>query len=97
MFALPLCEVHLALLTALDDTRLARYDRDPSEVAFLGVGVSQIFAIHRGELGLFLINAIRTMVGAWLLVKPFESMGARRAPDSESVAEAESSREAASI
>jgi hypothetical protein len=97
IFALPIYAVLLALFTALIDNRLSRYDRDPYEVAFLGVGISQILAIPRGELGLFLINAIGTMAGAWLLVKPFESVRARRAPDSESVAEAESGHEATSI
>jgi len=97
MLALPLYALLLALLMALIDTRLARYDRDPYEVAFLGVGISQIFAISRGELGLFVINAVGTMVGAWLLVKPFEYLRARRAPDHDQVTDAEPGHEAASI
>ncbi len=87
--ALPLYSVLLALLTAKIDARLARYDRDPYEVVFLGVGISQIFAFARGELGLFVINAVGTMVGAWMLVKPFESIRARHAGDGEPVPDAD--------
>lgn len=81
LIALPVYACLLAVLLAAIDARLARNDRDPLEVAFLGVGISQIFAIPRGELGLFTINALGTMAGAWLLVMPFRYMLRPNDPD----------------
>lgn len=81
LIALPVYACLLAVLLAVIDARLARNDRDPLEVAFLGVGISQIFAIPRGELGLFAINALGTMAGAWLLVRPFRYVLRSNDPD----------------
>jgi hypothetical protein len=80
--ALPLYGVLLGWLFAAIDSRLARHDRDPLEVVVLGAGVSQIFALARGELGLFVINALGTMAGAWMLARPFGFLR-REQPDIE--------------
>ena len=69
--ALPLYAALLAFLLRYLDLRLAGNAWNPFEMCILGSGTAQIFAVARGELALFVINALGTMAGAWLLVRWF--------------------------
>lgn len=67
--SVPLYAFLLAFLFRYLDKRLQANLDNPYELAVLGVGISQTFAIPRGELGLFLINALGTMAGAWIAIR----------------------------
>jgi len=66
--ALPLYALLLAWMFRYMDERLAANQANPFETALLGVGISQLFAIPRGELGLFVINALGTIAGAAIVL-----------------------------
>jgi hypothetical protein len=69
--SLPLYPFLLAVFFSYCDRRLRANRDNPLEVIVLGAGIAQIFAIPRGELGLFFINATGTMFGAWMVLAPY--------------------------
>jgi hypothetical protein len=74
--SLPLYPVLLAAFFVYCDRRLRSNEHNALEVIVLGAGISQIFALSRGELGLFFINATGTMFGAWIVVAPYSRFAA---------------------
>ncbi|MEI6051222.1 MAG: hypothetical protein WCQ44_00845 [Opitutaceae bacterium] len=67
--SIPLYAIGLAIIFRYIDIRAACNCKDPFQIAILGAGISQIFALSRGELGLFVILAFCYMAGSWLIVR----------------------------
>jgi len=93
--SLPLYALLLAAMFRYLDNRLAANQSNPFELAIPGVGISQLFALARGELGLFVINAVGTMVGGAIIVA-IAPMLSREVLDPASEIEPDGERESAS-